>query len=35
MVDCDESDKMTKISEEMDKLDINKGFGSNISFFIQ
>ena len=35
MIDCDESDKMTKISGKMDKSDTHKGYSSDISFFIQ
>ena len=35
MVDWDESDKMMKISQKVDISDSYKGFGRNISFFIQ
>ena len=35
IIDCGEFDKMTKISVNLDKWDIDEGFRSDISFFIQ
>ena len=35
MVDHDESDKIMKISEKVDKSDTYKGFSSDISLLIQ